>query len=298
VTGAGIAARGAILAAALVLAIPPFQTSASPAAPALSFAEPVRATQATWAPMAHLYDRELLAPGGADATPAALSIEASGAEAGGDGAAVVPGKKKALLLSLLLPGAGEWSLGARGRATGFFISEGLIWTHYAWFQVAGHLRRNDYIEQAQLNAGVGVGSAADDYWKLVGKYATSSGSGPDAYEEELRREARDQFPNDPAAQDAWVAGQLPTGDRAWSWSSPELQQSYRDTRIRSNHAFDRAKYSFAAAILNRIVSVIDTQVIHRKLSQDAQARTRDEGLRLTTFAASDGSGRLVLTKHF
>ena len=208
-----------------------------------------------------------------------------------------PGKRKALLYSLLLPGAGELSLGARGRAAGFFAAEGLIWTHYVWFEVAGRLRRDDYIEQAQLNAGVGTGSESDSYWKLVGQYERSSGSGPGSYEETVRRDARDQFPDDPAAQDDYVAKNLPSGDRAWNWSSAELQKSYRTTRASSNRAYDRAKYSFAAAILNRLVSAIDTQVLHRRLMKDGQARL-DEGTRLLADATPDGGARVILLRRF
>jgi hypothetical protein len=208
-----------------------------------------------------------------------------------------PGKRKALLYSLLLPGAGELSLGARGRAAGFFVAEGLIWTHYVWFQVAGRLRRDDYIEQAQLNAGVGTDSEDDAYWKLVGQYERSSGSGPGSYEEEVRRDARDLYPDDPAAQDAYVSENLPSGDRAWNWSTPELQKAYRTTRISSNQAFDRAKYSFAAAILNRLVSAIDTQVLHRRLMKDGQAHL-DEGTRLLADATPEGGARLLLLRRF
>lgn len=208
-----------------------------------------------------------------------------------------PGKRRALLYSLLLPGAGELSLGARGRAAGFFVAEGLIWTHYVWFQVAGRLRRDDYIEQAQLNAGVGVASGEDSYWKIVGQYERSSGSGPGSYEEDVRREARDLFPDDPAAQDAYVSQNLPSGDQAWAWNSSELQKAYRGTRASSNRAFDRAKYSFAAAILNRLVSAVDTQILHRRLMKDGQARL-DEGTRLLADATSDGGARLLLLRRF
>jgi hypothetical protein len=207
------------------------------------------------------------------------------------------GKRKALLYSLLLPGLGEMSLGAKKRAIGFFVAEGLIWTHYVWFQVAGDLRRDDYIEQARLNAGVGVDSAEDDYWKLVGQYDRSSGSGPGSYEEVVRREARDLYPDDPAAQDAYVAKNLPSGDQAWDWSSADLQADYRDTRNSSNHAFDRAKYSFAAAILNRLVSAVDTQILHRRLSKDGQANL-DEGTRLMADALPEGGARLLLLRRF
>ena len=219
-----------------------------------------------------------------------------------------PGGKKALLLSLLLPGLGEMSLGEKGRATGFFVAEGLIWTHYAWFQVAGSKRKDNYIEQAQAHAGVGVSSADDDYWKTVGQYMTSQGTGPEAYEETLRREARDLYPSDPAAQDAYVTEKLPSGDQAWSWSSTDARDSYKDTRESSRRAYDKSKYSFAAAIVNRVLSAIDTQLIHRKLSnseaQSSLSPARPDKsmpgtpLLLLADTAPDGSGRLFLTRSF
>jgi hypothetical protein len=222
------------------------------------------------------------------------------------------GGRKALLLSLLLPGLGEMSLGERGRATGFFVAEGAIWTHFVWFQVAGRLRKDNYIEQAQRHAGVGVSDADDTYWKLVGQYQTSQGTGADAYEETLRREARDLYPTDPAAQDAWVQERLPAGDEAWSWGSDEARASYRDTRESSRRAYDRSKYSIAAAIVNRIVSAIDTQIVRRKLSRAEQSARPDAGaptaatiptvpgtpLLLLADTAPDGSARLYLTRSF
>jgi hypothetical protein len=215
-----------------------------------------------------------------------------------------PGGKKALLLSLLLPGLGEFSQGEKGRATGFFVAEGLIWTHFAWFQVAGSKRKDNSIEQAQAHAGVGVSDADDDYWKNVGQYMTSQGTGPDAYEETLRREARDLYPSDPASQDAWVAERLPTGAQAWSWSSTDLRDSYQDTRESSRRAYDKSKYSIAAALANRILSAIDTQIIHMKRSKQRQQSARpDESipgrpLLLLAGTAPDGSGRLYLTRSF
>ena len=215
-----------------------------------------------------------------------------------------PGGKKALLLSLLLPGLGEFSQGEKGRATGFFVAEGLIWTHFAWFQVAGSKRKDNYIEQAQAHAGVGVSDAGDDYWKSVGQYMTSQGTGPEAYEETLRREARDLYPGSPADQDAWVADRLPTGDQAWSWSSTDARDSYKETRESSRRAYDKSKYSVAAAIVNRILSAIDTQIVHNKhmKQQQQSARPGDSipgrPLLLLADTAPDGSGRLYLTRSF
>ena len=262
-------------------------------------ASPVRADVARpssdWPPLATLYD------GGLPSGPYLASSMAAAADdpATADAGASPKGEgKKALLYSLLLPGMGELSMGEKGRATGFFIAEGLIWTSFIYWTVAGNIREDDYIEQANLNAGVGVTSESDDYWHLVGQYQTSSGSGPGSYEEDLRREARDTYPDDPAAQDAFVAQQLPTGDRAWDWTSTVLQDTYVTTRQNANRAYNHAQYSFAAAILNRVVSVIDVQLLRHKASKEAQSRNSVPEYRLYADTAADGSGRLVIQRRF
>jgi hypothetical protein len=206
--------------------------------------------------------------------------------------------RKALMLSLLLPGAGELYSGHKGHATGFFVSEGLIWANFVAWEIAGSLRRDDYIEQARINAGLGTDSGSDDYWRLVGTYTRSSGSGPDSYEDALRRDARNEFPSDPAAQDAWVAQRLPSGDRAWNWSSAGLQESYRNTRENSRRAYNRAKYSFAFAILNRIASAIDTQMLHRGDAKRMQSAIDRRELELLTDMTADGGGRILLRQTF
>ena len=75
-----------------------------------------------------------------------------------------------------------------------------------------------------------------------------------------------------------------------------LEQPVKPSKLFSR-AFDRAKYSFAAAILNRLVSAVDTQILHRRLMKDGQARL-DEGTRLLADATSDGGARLLLLRRF
>ena len=205
--------------------------------------------------------------------------------------------RKALMLSLLLPGAGELYSGHKGRATGFFVSEGAVWANFAAWEIAGHLRKDNYIEQARLNAGVGTTSESDDYWRLVGTYVRSSGSG-DSYEDALRRDARNEFPSDPAAQDAWVAQRLPTGNRAWNWTSASMQESYLLTRQNSRRAFNRAKFSFALAILNRLASAIDTQILHRGDMKADQSAIERHDVQILTGMTADGRGRVLLRQTF
>ena len=268
-----------LLAAALLAA----------ASPSLALASPESPARAAWAPLPALYGEAWLAQ---------TTDPTSPPPAVGSSAPAPTTGKKALLYSLILPGLGEMSMGEKGRATGFFIAEGLIWANYTYWTVAGNLRQDDYIEQAQLNAGVGVSQESDDYWRLVGQYTSSSGEGPGSYEEDLRREARDTYPSDPAAQDAFVAQHLPTGDKAWSWSTAALQAEYTDTRETSNRAHNKAKYSFAAAILNRVVSVIDVQMLRHKAAKAARG---DSAIRAETRVYADAvedGGRLVVERRF
>lgn len=268
------------------------------AAAALAVA-PARAALAddpgAWSPLAALYDGGLCFT--QDPEPGSTTTAQPEAAPAGE-APRHAGGKKALLYSLLVPGMGELSMGAKGRAVGFFVGEGLIWSNFIYWKVAGHLRKDDYIEQAMLNAGVGVTAESDDYWRLVGQFERSSGSGPGSYEEDLRREARDLYPNDPAAQDAFVAKKLPTGNRAWDWSSPDLQSSYTDTRENSKRAFNRAQYSFAAAILNRVVSVIDVQLLRRKAARETRSGWVRPDTRVYADTDADGYGRVVLERRF
>jgi hypothetical protein len=251
---------------------------------------------AMWPPLPALYDGGLKLDSSAE--PGFLATAAQPEESPAGEAPRRSTGKKALLYSLLVPGMGELSMGEKGRAIGFFVAEGLIWTNLVYWKVAGGLRKDDYVEQAMLNAGVGVDKESDDYWRVVGQFERSSGSGPGSYEEELRREARDLFPGDPAAQDAFVAGKLPTGDRAWEWSSSGLQDSYQSTREGSRRAFNRAQYSFAAAILNRVVSVIDVQLLRRRAAKEAQSSRVEPDTRLYADTDADGYGRLVLQRRF
>jgi hypothetical protein len=248
----------------------------------------------SWAPLAAIYGDQILAEASAAAAqePAASqpapAAEPEPARSGG---------AKPYLYSLLLPGMGQLSMGEKGHAIPFFIAEGLIWTSYAYWRVAGNLREDDYIEQAQRNAGVGVSDAEDDYWSIVGQYSRSSGEGPDSYEEDLRRDAREIYPSDPAAQDAYVAENLPTGDEAWEWSTEDLRVQYRDTRESANTAFHRAKYSFAAALVNRVVSLIDIRLLRR--NQQEEARTGEPKPEYRIHAdALDGGGRVVVQRRF
>ena len=283
-----------ILAISVALAIA-WAGAARAAAPATlpDLAPAVVAENDAWQPLAALYGDRVLA----DANTAAAFQEPGTTSEPAPATTSSSGGAKPFLYSILIPGMGQLSMGEKGHAIPFFIAEGLIWTNYIYWKVAEGKRQDDYIEQAQLNAGVGVSDADDEYWGTVGQYSRSSGEGPNSYEEELRREAREIHPSDPAAQDAYVAENLPTGDQAWEWSTEELRSQYKDTRASANSADHKAKYSFAAALVNRVVSVIDVQLLRKKQKNQASAGVPKPETRIYADAL-EGGGRLVVQRRF
>jgi hypothetical protein len=175
-------------------------------------------------------------------------------------------RRRALLLSLLVPGLGHRYAGRGDRAKLFLGLEAGVWTTYSVFRIQGHLRRERYIEYAQVDAGVKSSDETDEYWRLVAAFPRSD-PGPGSYNEQIRIEARYLFPGDRAAQDAYVQDHGYFGDRAWSWQTRDQQLRYREIRSSSLDAYDRAKYTIAAAVLNRLASAVDAV---RLVARDAE----------------------------
>jgi hypothetical protein len=63
-------------------------------------------------------------------------------------------RAKAILYSLAIPGAGHLYMGRTTRAQVFGAAELGVWTGFATFRVQGHTRKEDYIEMAEVFAGV------------------------------------------------------------------------------------------------------------------------------------------------
>jgi len=196
--------------------------------------------------------------------------------------------RKAMLYSLLLPGLGEHYLGHTTRAKAFFVAEGAIWTTFTVFRVQGSHRKDLYREFAEINAGV-PSRDDDDYYRVIGNF--DSAEGPFSANEQVRREARAIFPNDPAAQDQYFEENAFLGDDAWDWESTELRDRFKDMRSSSIDAYHRADLSLGLLVANRILSVLDTGLLasrsHRALdtagrvSWDIDAGREGPGARIT-----------------
>lgn len=149
-------------------------------------------------------------------------------------------KTKALLLSLAMPGAGEYYLGYKGKARGFFAAEAASWLGFASFRIYGGWKKDDYIRLARERAGAQLEGKSDEFLDLVGFY-----------------DDIDQYNSLGRVSDPERPYLLDTPENHWRWQTSEDQAAYRGIKNRSKEALRRSEFLIGAMVLSRVVSVID-----------------------------------------
>lgn len=164
-----------------------------------------------------------------------------------------PSRIEAIAKSVLIPGWGQRATGHNGRAQVFLGAEIGIWTAFTVFQVQGRLRKDSYIELAEVLAGVpDPDGADDDYYRTIGFFRST-----EDYMRDVRRDARARFGDDLDARRAYEEQNAIPPGRRWEWKSDADRLRYRSKRSDSNGAFQNARYMIAAAVLNRLASAMD-----------------------------------------
>ena len=168
--------------------------------------------------------------------------------------------KKSMLLSALVPGLGEYSQGNNVRGTIFLTAEVLTILSYLRLDKEIEWKQRSFEQYANRNAGIPLGSS-DSYYRIVGKYQSS-----DVYNSEWEQYLRNRFiiyENDPEAY-AYYREQIfiPEED-SWDWSSSDKFIRYRELRKEKQQMEIYINFSIGAAVLNRLISVIDTAVISK-----------------------------------
>jgi hypothetical protein len=164
----------------------------------------------------------------------------------------------ALWRSALLPGLGQRYLGAPGRGLLFMGAEAATWGTWGTFKTQEWLREENYIEMAQVFAGVAGDEHEDDYWKAVGQHASWLD-----YNEWLRYQARREYGYGTDAYYDYIAENEVGEALAWDWNSDARRAAYLDKREASNSAERRATYTLYALLVNRVVSLVDVWRLHR-----------------------------------
>ncbi|MBN2414922.1 hypothetical protein JXO52_03725 [bacterium] len=145
-----------------------------------------------------------------------------------------------MMLSLLIPGAGQYCAGSSNRALVFLGSEALVWSAYFTSRMVGDWRRDDAVAWAMSHAGVDLSGKDHNYFIAVENYPTIT----DYNNAKLQQRDVDAlYPEDEA--------------HSWQWDSESSRKTFEKLRVSSDAWFERSKFLIAGVILNHIISGID-----------------------------------------
>ncbi len=195
--------------------------------------------------------------------------------------------------SLLLPGLGQYRMGREVRAKIYFGLEGIAWIAMGGFLWHGMVKESTYKDYAVIYADVSGTEHPDNYWEDVGQFLSSEGTG--GYNEYVRREARDMYPDDREAMESYYDAHKYTGELAWDWRSEDEYYRYRALRNDTRAAYRRSLYSLFFAFALRVVSAVDAVRIARSENSYYQGDPTSVYLKLDSF--HDGFS-LAIQKRF
>jgi len=157
--------------------------------------------------------------------------------------------RKAVALSLMVPGLGELYMGEKNDALRAFVIEGGIILTYFGFNKYADILRNDYIKYAYQHAGART-ELDEDYYNTVEWYSSR-----ESYNISVREEARRLFPDDREEQLQYIRDNEIPSELDWEWQKDNWQ-IFRNLRRGERKALSNASYCIGANILNRIISAV------------------------------------------
>jgi hypothetical protein len=146
-----------------------------------------------------------------------------------------PDRGKAFLMSLLVPGLGQYYAGSPGYAKAFIAAELAVWGGYYYNTLMKQSRREDYLAQAALHAGVNPSGRGTAYLNAVGGFPSSFDY--NGYQLQTR-----EIPV------------LYTGALEWNWDSAVERQRFRTLRERELDYENNTKYCIAGVVLNHLLA--------------------------------------------
>lgn len=166
---------------------------------------------------------------------------------------------KNILLSLVLPGLGEWVAGEKGRAKIFMSFELGLWASYFGIREYANVLERDYLTFAAVHAGVDTRGKAKQYWIDIG----NAGS---LYEFNERRRI-----------DRNLAATYPETEKYfWQWDSEGNRIQYSDLRNKQDNWKQVGTFMIGGMVLNRIVSTIDIVRLIRRSKKASSGSSETE----------------------
>lgn len=176
---------------------------------------------------------------------------------------------KAMLFSAVAPGLGEVYCHNYTKGAIFFFTETAIIFSYFRLQNERNWAINSYKQYANSVVGTPI-NMEDSYYQLIQDYASS-----EEYNDNIIRDARNYFliyNNDPEGYNAYLEANLIPDDNSWHWNNDDEWYDYIDLRLKKQDFEIFANFAVAAAILNRIVSVIDSAMEAKKIKRSERSQ--------------------------
>jgi len=142
----------------------------------------------------------------------------------------------ATLLSIVLPGAGEFYAGNSGTGRYFMAADGLLWLTFAGLSLQSSWVMDDARSFAGLRAGADFSGKDDRFEAQVGNYMSTQ-----HHNETKLRERRYEELYQGAGYE-------------WRWMDEGDRLRYRSMRIRSDELNRAAGFAVGALVINRIIS--------------------------------------------
>ena len=146
---------------------------------------------------------------------------------------------KYFIRSFLVPGWGEYKLGRKKEAAGFFITEISLIAVAAGFKYYSAIREDDYKDLAVLQAGINPNGKDERYWVDIANYDNVEDYNA---QRNIDRDYENRY-DDPSD--------------FWDWSSTSVRKDYDEIRISSEDGNTRFYYTIGGIALNHIVSAIN-----------------------------------------
>lgn len=156
-------------------------------------------------------------------------------------------KAKYVILSLILPGAGEWFMGNKNPAKFFLTTEAVLWAGYWGTQAYIGVIQNDYETFAAVHAGVTTQSKDEQYWIDIGNAKNIY-----VFNEKKRIERN------------LDATYEETDVNFWEWDERTNRLQYNENRFKEHDWKRRLNIVVGGLILNRLISAVDVIRMIRK----------------------------------
>jgi len=172
--------------------------------------------------------------------------------------------RKAIVLSALVPGLGEVYTHNYNKAAVFFTIEAASIFTYFRLKSERQWALDSYKQFAYSMTGVPKDSQ-DWYYQLLQNYSCS-----EVYNESIIRDARNYYliyKNDPVAYEEYLASRLVPEEQSWDWETDKNWYKFRSLRRDKQDMEIYMNFAFAAAIVNRFISVIDAAVSAKRFNK-------------------------------